>query len=92
MSRTNEGSGLLIEDSTGQQMEVVLHRIHNHCVACVVAPLHKTHRQRSIKGSFLQHPIQITEADSYITPQPAALEMVNLFPSCEIVTMLKNHI
>lgn len=37
--RTNEGDGFLVEHSTGQEVEVVLHRVHNHSVTCIVAPL-----------------------------------------------------
>lgn len=38
---TNEGGGLLVEHSTGQQVEVILHRVHNHRVTCIVASLQK---------------------------------------------------
>lgn len=36
---TDEGDGFLVENSTGQEVEVVLHRVHNHSVSCIVAPL-----------------------------------------------------
>lgn len=56
VASTDEGDGLLVEHSTGQQVEVVLHRIHDHRVTCVVAPLHETQTFGSFQGRFaLQH-------------------------------------
>ena len=40
--RTDEGDGLLVEDAAGQQVEVVLHRVHHHRVARVVPALRTT--------------------------------------------------
>lgn len=37
--RTNEGDSFLVEHSAGQEVEVVLHRVHNHSVSCIVASL-----------------------------------------------------
>lgn len=37
--RTDEGGGRWVDDSAGQQVKVVLHRVHHHRVACVVAAL-----------------------------------------------------
>lgn len=37
--RTNEGSGLGVDDPTGEEVKVVLHRVHHHSVSCVVAAL-----------------------------------------------------
>lgn len=74
-SCTNEGGGLLVEHSTGQQVEVVLHRVHDHRVTRVVASLYKHSAQ---SGSSLQHSGQITKADTYITPQPAVEKRVSL--------------
>ena len=39
LERTDEGDGLLVEDAAGQQVEVVLHRVHHHRVARVVPAL-----------------------------------------------------
>lgn len=36
---TDEGGGRGVDDPAGQQVEVVLHRVHHHCVARVVAAL-----------------------------------------------------
>lgn len=36
---TNEGDSLLVEHSTWQQVEIILHRVHHHSVTCVVASL-----------------------------------------------------
>jgi len=36
---TDEGDRLLVEDPTGKQVEVILHRVHHHCVARVVPAL-----------------------------------------------------
>lgn len=49
LSHTDEGDGLLVEHSAGQQVEVILHRVHHHRVTCVVAPLqtHKTNMDTS---------------------------------------------
>lgn len=38
---TNKGGRLLVEDATGQQVEVVLHRVNDHGVTCIVATLEK---------------------------------------------------
>lgn len=39
LCHTDEGESLLVEHSAGQQVEVVLHRVHNHCVTCIVSSL-----------------------------------------------------
>lgn len=38
-SLTNEGHGPGVDDAAGQQVEVILSAVHDHCVARVVAPL-----------------------------------------------------
>lgn len=78
VSCTNEGDGLLVEHSTGQQMKVVLHRVHDHRVTRVVAALHKTHTFSSIRqfsatlGSNNKgRPLYNTTACSWAEGQPA---------------------
>lgn len=59
--RTDEGGGRGVDDSAGQQVKVVLHRVHHHRVACVVAALqaHKQHTEEhkinSRPGRFVSH-------------------------------------
>lgn len=55
LPRTNEGEGLLVEHSAWQQVEVVLHRVHDHRVTRIVASLQRvqhtniqTERERQI--------------------------------------------
>lgn len=52
---TDEGGGRGIDDPAGQQVEVVLHGVHHHCVARVVAALQAhTHKQREINGRLVR--------------------------------------
>lgn len=36
---TNERCGTVVDNATGQQVEIIFNRIHHHSVACVVATL-----------------------------------------------------
>lgn len=38
---TNKWDSLLVEHSTGQQVEVILHRVHHHRVSCIVSTLQR---------------------------------------------------
>lgn len=38
-NHTNKRSGLFVENSAGQQVEVILDRVHDHCVSRVISSL-----------------------------------------------------
>lgn len=49
---TDEGSGLGVDDPTGEEVKVVLHRVHHHRVSRVVAALQRDENmeEREING------------------------------------------
>lgn len=46
---TNEGSDLGVDDATGEEVKVVLHRVHHHRVSCVVAALQRGDKRAELR-------------------------------------------
>lgn len=84
--RTDEGDSFLVEHSTGQEVEVVLHRVHNHCVSCIVAPLQTWHTIRCFSESVFYHDLAPHNPPSMTT---TTLSQHYVRPLCRVFEAFK---
>lgn len=75
---TNERGGLGVDDATGEEVKVILHRVYHHCVSCVVAAL-----QRRIRSMRLMKPEQDGWLNSLASSSKDRTHTVNFRQVCK---------